>query len=287
MNEKSPNTEPQKNIANWRGLGLRSVVAVILIPVVLLLTWAGGVWFEALMAAIGVLIGLEWAAMVHQGNDRQRWIHLASAVLAALAANHFGLWGALIAIGLSWLCSVVLLRLDKNPVTLWALAGIPYICLPVAAMILVRAGGEHGLTAVIWIFAVVWLADTIAYFAGKSIGGPKLAPAISPNKTWAGLGGAVAGGILGSVLTAAFFGLGWLVVLAIIGGAFAVLEQLGDLFESAAKRHFGLKDSGSVIPGHGGVLDRVDGLIAVVVAALILGLLRGGTDAPATGLLVW
>jgi phosphatidate cytidylyltransferase len=272
---------------NWRDLGLRSAVAAILIPVVILDTWLGGVWFEAMVAAIGVLIAREWATIVHKADTRQLWIHAATSVLAAIFAHHFTIGWTLLLIAAGWASSIGLLLQRGRRLDFWSVAGVPYVSLPIAALIVLRDDGSYGFVAIAWIFAVVWLADTLAYFAGKTIGGPKLAPKISPNKTWAGLGGAVAGGILGSLLVAGVAGLNWLVVVAFLGGVLAVVEQLGDLFESAAKRHFGLKDSGSIIPGHGGVLDRVDGLIAVAIAAAVLGLMRGGTQAPATGLLVW
>ncbi len=276
-----------KPARKWGDLGLRSLVAVILIPLVLLITWAGGIWFEALVAALGVLIAFEWAAMVHAGDRVQKWLHAGTAMLIAIAAHHkaFLLLAAILIIG--WVASLVLARRGNTAMDLWRIAGIPYVSLPVAALILLRGDSQLGLAAIFWIFALVWLADTLAYFAGKSIGGPKLAPTVSPNKTWAGFGGAVAGGILGSLLVSAVFGLSGLFVLALLGAVFAVVEQLGDLFESAVKRKFGIKDSGAIIPGHGGVLDRVDGLIAVAVLAVAFGGLRWSFDEPAIGLLAW
>jgi phosphatidate cytidylyltransferase len=120
-----------------------------------------------------------------------------------------------------------------------------------------------------WLFAVVWAADICAYFTGRLIGGPKLAPKISPKKTWAGLWGAVAGGFIIGIAAAYAGGSASLFLAAALGAILALVEQGGDLFESALKRHHGVKDSGRLIPGHGGVLDRVDGLVA---AALFLAL---------------
>jgi phosphatidate cytidylyltransferase len=133
----------------------------------------------------------------------------------------------------------------------------------------------------------VWSADSLAYFAGRIIGGPKLAPVISPKKTWAGLGGAVAGSALASLAFALIAGLPGLFLLAFLAGLLAIVEQAGDLFKSAMKRHYGVKDSGRLIPGHGGVIDRVDGLVAVAMAAALIGLSRGGMEATGAGLLVW
>jgi phosphatidate cytidylyltransferase len=133
-----------------------------------------------------------------------------------------------------------------------------------------------------WLLAVVWAADICAYFAGRVIGGPKLAPRISPKKTWAGLWGAVAGGAVVGLVVGYLAGSAGFLRLVVLGGLLAIVEQLGDLFESALKRHYGVKDSGRLIPGHGGVLDRVDGLVAAslcLTAIVILARLFGnGND---------
>jgi phosphatidate cytidylyltransferase len=127
----------------------------------------------------------------------------------------------------------------------------------------------------VWLLVVVWAADICAYFAGRLIGGPKLAPSISPKKTWAGLWGAVAGGALGGLALGYWGGSVAFLILVVLGGFLAIIEQLGDLFESALKRHYGLKDSGRLIPGHGGLLDRVDGLVAATLClAAILAVAR-------------
>jgi phosphatidate cytidylyltransferase len=149
-----------------------------------------------------------------------------------------------------------------------------------------RADEALGLTAVFFVFAVVWAADSAAYFAGRAIGGPRLAPAVSPNKTWAGLAGAVLAATIAGLVVAVVAGLPGLAI-ALLSAALAVTEQAGDLFESAAKRASGTKDTGSLIPGHGGVLDRVDGLIVAVSVAALLGAWRGGFDQAAAGLLIW
>jgi phosphatidate cytidylyltransferase len=133
---------------------------------------------------------------------------------------------------------------------------------------------------------VVWATDIGGYFAGRSIGGPKLWPRISPNKTWAG----AIGGFAASIVVAAgfvAFRLGETVPLLVLASVLSIASQLGDLFESAVKRRFGVKDSSRIIPGHGGVLDRLDGFVAAVVLAAIFGLLRGGVDGVGRGLMVW
>lgn len=168
---------------------------------------------------------------------------------------------------------------------LWVVLGAVYTSAFLAAMVLLR-NGEYGLTAILWLFALIWAADTAAYFAGRAIGGPKLWPAVSPNKTWSG---AIAGMIAG---IAAGVGVIWASGLAVhpkhVEVAFIVVAaaQAGDLLESAFKRYFAVKDSGRLIPGHGGVMDRCDSLVLASVVALLLGLYRA-VDAPAQGLLLW
>ena len=134
---------------------------------------------------------------------------------------------------------------------------------------------------------MVWAADTLAYFSGRIIGGPKLAPRISPKKTWAGLGGAMAGSALAALAVGLVLGVPGLWMLLVVAAVLAVVEQGGDLFKSAMKRHYGVKDSGRLIPGHGGVIDRVDGLVAVATAAALIGTLRDGLAHAGAGILVW
>ena len=138
-------------------------------------------------------------------------------------------------------------------------------------MLWLRGVPELGLALLVWLFVVVWTTDTAAYFAGRAIGGPRLAPAISPSKTWAGLCGGMLGAALTGALAAWLLGSGRLLQAAGLGALLAVVAQLGDLVESGSKRAAGVKDSGTLIPGHGGLLDRVDGLLfaAPVFAAMV------------------
>jgi phosphatidate cytidylyltransferase len=132
----------------------------------------------------------------------------------------------------------------------------------------------------------VWVTDIGGYFAGRGIGGPKLWPRVSPKKTWAG----AIGGFIASLAIAAVFaslGFGKMGPLLLLGAAVSIASQLGDLFESAVKRRFGVKDSSQIIPGHGGLLDRLDGFVAAIVLAALIGILRGGVDGVGRGLMVW
>jgi len=221
----------------------------------------------------------------------------AAAVLApvALFAAWLGGWVFVIFVAVmgfimakEWASMVGAGALGGNQKTKWVLIGIPYIVLPLFSLIALRFDVTYGLTAIVLLFACVWSADSLAYFAGRTFGGLKLMPSVSPNKTWSGFFGAVFGGLIAAVLVFYFFDLNNLVVAAILGAAIGGLEQGGDLFESAAKRKFGVKDSGSIIPGHGGVLDRVDGLMAAGVAVWLFGVFRAGNwENAAAGLLSW
>ena len=177
--------------------------------------------------------------------------------------------------------------LEDAEASKWSYFGIFYVGFPALALVLLRGDPDYGFAAILWIFLIVWSADTLAYFAGRIIGGPKLAPLISPKKTWAGLGGAVAGSALVSIIFAWITPLNGIWALAILAGCLALVEQAGDLFESSLKRFHGVKDSGTLIPGHGGVIDRVDGLIAVAVAAALIGIFRDQGVSAARGLLHW
>ncbi len=272
--------------SKWRDLGVRSLAAAVMIPLALLVIWAGGLWFVAAIAAMGLMMSYEWCRMVHGGAMPQRILHAAAVVVVAAAAAGLLTWrfvpGALVFV---WGASVVA-AWRAGGLTRWALAGVPYVALPILALGLLRQG-EWGLTAVLWIMAAVWAADIGAFFAGRIIGGPKLAPSISPKKTWAGLGGAVVAAILASLAVWWAAGLANTAVAMLLGAFVGFIEQMGDLFESAAKRRFGLKDSGNLIPGHGGILDRVDGLVAAAIMAGLIGAAHAGSGAVAEGLLRW
>jgi phosphatidate cytidylyltransferase len=169
----------------------------------------------------------------------------------------------------------------------WAAGGVLYAGMAYLGPALLRRDAQLGLTALLFLAATVWMTDICAFAAGRAIGGPLLWPAVSPGKTWAGAVGGLAGGIAAGVLVAYASGIGDLPAVGIVALLLSVLTQLGDLFESAVKRRFDAKDSGGLIPGHGGLMDRLDGFLVAAVAALLIGVLRNGTDAPAVGLLIW
>ena len=267
----------------WADLGLRSASAIVLMPVVLYAVWQGGIWFQMLIAVLAVLIAQEWAAIVHEGSSRMFGLLSLAGLSGVFVTQAQGLDAACAVILVLWLLSV--LAWLKNAGSIWSLLGVFYVGLPMIAFYLLRDNGAWGVWAVLWCFLIVWAADIMAYFAGRMIGGPKLAPLLSPKKTWAGLGGAVVGAAVLSIVYAWVLGFN-AVHLAILAAFLALVEQAGDICESAMKRRYNVKDSGNFIPGHGGVLDRVDGLLAVVLAATIIGFAHRAGQ-PAEGLLRW
>jgi phosphatidate cytidylyltransferase len=169
----------------------------------------------------------------------------------------------------------------------WMVAGLVYAGALLIAPIVLRADPTLGFVAIVFLFAVVWASDIGAYFTGRALGGPKLWPAVSPKKTWSGAVGGTVTAMLAGVAVAASAGLGSLIRVALVGLFLSVVSQFGDLLESAIKRRFGAKDASQLIPGHGGVMDRLDGFLTAVAAAAMVGYIRGGLGAPAQGLLVW
>jgi phosphatidate cytidylyltransferase len=229
----------------------------------------------------------EWCTIVHGGSPVQLALHLLAVLAAAVVAALYGSVAALACIAVIWLAAAIHVRIAGYRHGFWPFAGVLYVALPLVALMSLRADPVYGLIAVAWLFVVVWSADTGAYAAGRGIGGPKLAPSISPNKTWAGLAGAAVGAALAGGLAGWLADLPSLAPVVIIAAVIGVVEQLGDLFESLLKRHHGVKDSGAVIPGHGGMLDRVDGLVAASLVAVLVGAANPGAQNAGAGLLAW
>jgi phosphatidate cytidylyltransferase len=166
----------------------------------------------------------------------------------------------------------------------WDASGIAYAALSGFSLAFLRDGDRSGLLAILFLFAVVWATDIFAYFVGRAVGGPKLAPAISPGKTRSGALGGAAGGVIAGMLVGLFAGTGDLVRLGLVALVLSIVAQAGDLLESWVKRRHGRKDSSQLIPGHGGVMDRVDGLVAAALALYVIGWLSAGAEHPAHGL---
>ena len=169
----------------------------------------------------------------------------------------------------------------------WMIAGLLYAGVLALAPAILRRDPALGLVAILFLFAVVWGTDIAAYFAGRALGGPKLWAAVSPNKTWSGALGGALGGVVTALLVVTVAGLVIAPMLVLVALVLSIASQAGDLLESALKRQFGAKDASDLIPGHGGLMDRLDGFLTAVLAAVMVGLLREGFDGSARGLLVW
>jgi phosphatidate cytidylyltransferase len=284
MGNASPSpAEPAK----WRDLGLRVASAVVLIPIILWVNWLGSVWYAVLVGLMAGFMAVEWVKLIHAGRPVQLALYLAAAVASTVLPWMAGPAVALMAILALWVGSVVQRQIAGKPHSFWSIIGVPYVGLSALVLMILRGDPQFGAIAIYWLLFVVWGADTLAYFAGRLIGGPKLLPSISPKKTWAGLIGAIVGGILCSALFARVAGLDTLLWFCSIGAILAIVEQAGDFFESALKRSAGVKDSSALIPGHGGMLDRVDGLVAAAAVAALIGCVRAGISAPGKGILLW
>jgi len=186
-----------------------------------------------------------------------------------------------------WARLVVHAKLRGFALVDWLAAGIGYAAVLLFAPLILRRDPEVGFVAILFLFAVVWTTDIAAYFAGRAFGGPKLWPAVSPKKTWSGALGGTLGGIAAGVVTVKLMRVSVTPILVLVACFLSVVAQAGDLLESAFKRHFGAKDAGQLIPGHGGLMDRLDGFLTAATAAAMVGLIRGGLEAPARGLLLW
>ena len=266
-----------------RNLVMRVAAALVLAPVAIAIAYAGGFLWTVLVTLAVIGLYVEWLMIV--GLAREMRV-VACGVVALAAAGLCLLAGrmdaslAVLAIGL---IATALISPERRN---WAAAGFFYAGAAQVASVLVRLDSAKGFLALMFVLLIVWVTDIGGYFAGRGIGGPKLWPRVSPKKTWAG----AIGGFVASLAVAcgfAAFDLGKAGPLLLLGAVLSVVSQCGDLFESAVKRRFGVKDSSHIIPGHGGLMDRLDGFVAAVVVAAIFGLLRGGADGVGRGLMVW
>jgi len=265
-------------------LQLRIVSSVVLIVAVLAVTFLGGVAFRLLSALIAAVMFYEWSTISRNATAaRHQFVAAAllAVVLLALVLGYSAA-GVLVLLALSVLASLLDSKIAGQGS--WAPAGLAYAGLSGVSLAWLRDGDQAGLLAILFLFAVVWATDIFAYFVGRSLGGPKLAPSISPGKTQSGALGGTLGGVVAGVALAAFAGLDNLPLLALVAFLLSIVSQVGDLFESWVKRRHGVKDSGNIIPGHGGVMDRVDGLVAAAFALYAIGFMLGGADKPAQAL---
>lgn len=262
--EGEARTSPSEN------LKLRIVWGAALAVIALGFAYSGPDTFAVLVLAIGLFLSWEWGRMVRGVNaDLALLIHGAAVAAAVgLAATGYAAIGAAVLV----IAAIILVPLVFGRGARLSALGVLYVGLPAIALLWLRVDAPYGFVAVLLVFAVVWSSDVAAFAGGRLIGGPKLWPRISPNKTWSGLITALAAGGGAGALMALLVPQASLAHLASVGLALSLVAQLGDLGESALKRLFGLKDASGLIPGHGGFMDRMDSIVAAAVAAAVYAL---------------
>lgn len=257
-------------------LRLRTLSAAVMAPVALAAVWLGGAALAVLVALAGAGMAWEWARLTGRGAVAGAAFTMMAAVLAAVVVTALGGMGPALALVLALLGGAAAGFVARASAPVWAAAGSWWITVPCIAFLWLAAAPGTGRPAALWLLATVWASDSGAYAAGRVIGGPRLAPRLSPNKTWAGLaGGLAAAGLIGAA-AAAWAGVSPVRLVA-TGIALGLAAQAGDLVESLAKRRFGVKDTGQLIPGHGGLLDRLDGMLAATLLLAAITLLRGAS----------
>jgi phosphatidate cytidylyltransferase len=257
----------------------------VLAPLALYAAYLGGWPFAVFWAAAAIIVLWEWTTLVAGPGHRLMFSSCASAIAVAALVDWRGRpITAILLIGLGALAASIFAPRERR---LWITAGIGYAGAMLLAPMLLRGDDADGLFALVLLFAVVWTTDILGFFAGRALGGPKLLPAISPKKTWSGAIVGILGAMIVAVAISGFFGTSNRIAIALIALVLSIVSQLGDLLESWVKRRFGAKDSGKIIPGHGGVMDRLDGFWAAALVGCLIGLARGGFGGAARGLLVW
>ena len=259
-------------------LRLRILSALVLAPLPIIAIWFGEPFLSILTVAAAVVMAWEWGRLCSGGSTGRAASVLIGAVAIAVLAASLAAFAAGVLLALAG--AVVVWRIalhDRAGAPLWLAAGSLWVALPCIILLWLVQSGSAGRGTLLWVFAVVWATDIGAYAVGRQIGGPLLAPRWSPRKTWAGLVGGVLCAALAGWATAGVVGTTAVLPLVLVSEGLAIVEQFGDLAESVAKRRFGVKDASSLIPGHGGLLDRLDGLLAVIPAVALLTLFGGGS----------
>lgn len=260
-----------------RVLRLRIISALVIAPPALAAVWFGWPWLPALIMVAAAAMSWEWARLCGVGWWSTTGLMIVLTAVAAVLAVAAG--KAELACGAAVAGSAVVLlaaRVRQDSAAVWAAAGTLWIVLPCVAFLWLAADPGHGRATVLWLLALVWASDIAAYAVGRTVGGPRLAARLSPNKTWSG----AVGGLLGAALVG--LGAAWLtgaaaILLVPISLLLGVAAQIGDLLESFLKRHFKVKDSSGLIPGHGGVLDRLDSTLTATAAQALIALLSGAS----------
>lgn len=252
----------------------RILSAVILAPIVIFLAWLGGVFFGLMMAVIAVLMYWEWTVMTQKSILVPRDIIAVLCVLSLVFVAYFGATTTPIIVSLLLIIiGLAVIAVAKYKLG-WTIAGVGVGASLATCLIYLRGIEPSGLGLLFFLCFAVWAADIFAYAAGRTLGGPKLMPRVSPKKTWSGFIGGALGAVIIGALVATYLFEANITLFAVLALITAFAAQIGDLLESYIKRSFNVKDSSNLIPGHGGILDRVDGLILaayVFVACYVLG----------------
>ena len=270
----------------------RTASALVLAPLAIGAAFAGGWTFAAACTVTAALVLWEWSILVSPAAD---WRILAPGVPALCAAavlakgNSPGMAIAAVALGAVGAAIATGVGPGRRPAqsVFWAAAGVLYAGIVLISPIVLRSDPQMGFAALAFLFATVWATDIFAYLTGRRLGGPLLAPRLSPKKTWSGAIGGLAGGVVAGALVAYASAGTYPVAAGVLALILSIAAQGGDLLESSVKRRFGAKDTSALIPGHGGVMDRVDGFLVAALIAVVIGALRFGAAASARGLLLW
>jgi phosphatidate cytidylyltransferase len=266
-------------------LVLRIGSALVMVPLALGAAYLGGHVFLVFWTIAALVVLWEWDALVCT-HDKNPVFTIGSVTIVGTGL----LWAidrpvpALMLIALGMLGVATLAAKIRR---VWCVAGAVYVGGMLIAPVVLRADPTLGFATILFLFAVVWSTDIVAYAAGRAFGGPKLMPRVSPNKTWTGAIAGLAAGMVGGIVVARLALVDNLVAVGLVACALSIVSQVGDLLESAIKRRFNVKDTSWLIPGHGGLMDRLDGFLTASVLAVIIGLMHGGVAAPGRGLLVW
>ena len=266
-------------------LTLRVVSSAVLAPLAVALAYLGGWPFAVFWAIAACGIFWEWRAILHDPGPTPKGLGECAIAVAGASAMVGRVGAAAVFLGLGMVVEAVVAT--TATLRVWAAAGVLYAGSLLIGCVLLRSDAQYGFVAILFLFAIVWTTDILAYFVGRIFGGPKLWQRVSPKKTWSGAAGGACGAVIASIAVAHYAHLANPLAAAALALVLSVASQGGDLFESAFKRRFGVKDAGHVIPGHGGIMDRLDGFLAAAVVAAVIGVARGGLEAPARGLLVW
>lgn len=269
---------------SWADVGPRLVSALVLIALTVGSLYLGGIWFALVVSAVFAGCYREWETMVSSQPICPKGIAIVA--LVALSGLAFSLLGVIWSVGAVAIACGLALTMGRGEI-LWRIVGIVLFSALIIAALLMRGTGDTGIAAGVFLGTCVWMTDSAAFFTGRHIGGEKLAPAISPSKTWSGaLGGLALGTIAGLAVWVLLTPSPWWIGL-IIAASISVLGQVGDLTESSIKRWFRIKDTGDIIPGHGGLMDRLDSLTFGLFLVVIIGATHQGFGSVAEGLLHW